>query len=142
MTPMNSFTYRELVHEKYQNHAPIGTTILNDDRLGVLRRIGSVSIPTSSSLHYVFPATNTESFRQLNDIESPWIECATTGKIMAIKLDIQDEYGQTFTPATKNKTTPMDLVISFADMPEDYINGQKRKITATLPLNETKRHTT
>ena len=120
MTPLNSFKYRELVHEKYQNHAPIGTTILNDDRLGVLRRIGGVSIPTTSSLHYVFPATNTKSFRQLNGIESPWIECATTGKITAIELDIQDEYGQTFTPATKNKTIPVDLVISFTDVPEDY----------------------
>ena len=43
-TPLNSFTYRELVHEKCQNHAPIRTTILNDDQLGVLRRIGGVSI--------------------------------------------------------------------------------------------------
>ena len=107
------------MHEKYQNHAPIRMTILNDDRLEALRRIGGVSIPTTSSLHYVFPATNTKSFRQLNDIESPWIECTTTGKITAIELDIQDEYGQTFTPATKNKTIPMDLVISFADVPED-----------------------
>ena len=120
MTPLNSFTYRELVHEKYQNHAPIGMTILKNDRLGVLRRIGGVSIPMTSSLHYVFPATNTKSFRQLNGIESPWIECATTGKITAIELYIQDEYGQTFTPATKNKTITMDLVISFADVPENY----------------------
>ena len=64
MTPLNSFTYRELMHEKYHNFAPIGTTILNDDRLGVLRRIGSVSILMTSSLHYIFPATNTKSFRQ------------------------------------------------------------------------------
>ena len=63
MTPLNSFTYRELMHEKCPNFAPIGTTILNNDRLGVLRQIGGVFIPMTSSLHSVFPATNTKSFR-------------------------------------------------------------------------------
>ena len=39
---------------------------------------------------------------------------------MAIELNIQEEYGQTFAPPTKRKKLPMDLVISFAEMPEDY----------------------
>ena len=125
MTPLNSFTYRELVHEKYHNFSPIGTTILNSDRLGVL--IGGASIPRSSSLHYVFPVTNTKSFRQLNEVESPWIECATTGKIAVIDLEVFDEYGQTFTSATENKTIPLDLMISITDVPDDYSLQEDQK---------------
>ena len=66
-----------------------------------------------------FAFNNRYKQRKLDYIESPWIECTTTGDINSIRLHIQDEYSYDIKPCTEptpsRKTFQAEL--QFADIP-------------------------
>ena len=136
--PLSSFGNRELVNEKFSNAAPANEVIINSERSGRHRRIGALPPSViSQSIHR--SSSTSKSFHLLNYQESRWIECTTINKISAIQLDVQDKYSQTFTPVTTNKSIPLSVMISFADIPEDTHKNHTMKrseIPKTLKISK------
>ena len=88
---------------------------------------GQVTINSPQSLgHYRIPKDNayTTSFISINNsfakqrtldyLESPWIECSTTGNIGYIQLHVQDKYSHDIQQRSSNFTFQAEL--QFADV--------------------------
>ena len=93
---------------------PVNSVMLNDRHLGNYKTPNDTVKPQHTLLF-----NNNLAYKKLDYLESPWIECTTSGNINFIKLHVQDEYSYNIIPRTGVPTTPLNFKaeLEFADIP-------------------------
>ena len=85
------------------------------------RTLGKHKIPldTSSINQPIISESNSISkYKVLDYLESPWIECSTTGHVGHIQLHIQDEYSYDIKQRSSTDGFEFQAELQFADMPK------------------------
>ena len=92
----------------------VNSVVLNDRHLGNYKTPNDTVKPQHTLLF-----NNNLAYKKLDYLESPWIECTTSGNINFIKLHVQDEYSYNIIPRTEVPTTPLNFkaALEFADIP-------------------------
>ena len=92
----------------------VSSVVLND------RHLENYKIPNDTvKPQHTLLFNNNLAYKKLDYLESPWIECTTSGNINFIKLHVQDEYSYNIIPRTGVPTTPLNFkaALEFADIP-------------------------
>ena len=82
--------------------------------------MGDHKVPTDTiDVLNVLVFNNAYKPKKLDYLESPWIECTTTGNINSIKLHIQDEYSYDIKPRATpvNSKHTFQAELQFTDVP-------------------------
>ena len=105
----------DLLTKKFSN-VPSGAVTINSPRT-----LGKHKIPldTSSINQPIISENNsTSKYKVLDYLESPWIECSTTGHVGHIQLHIQDEYSYDIKQRSSTDGFEFQAELQFADVPK------------------------
>ena len=105
----------DLLTKKFSNVRSGAVTI------NLPRTLGKHKIPldTSSINQPIISENNSTSKNKVLDyLESPWIECSTTGHVGHVQLQIQDEYSYDIKQRSSTDGFEFQAKLQFADVPK------------------------
>ena len=104
-----------LLTKKFSNIRSGAVTINSPCTLGKHK----ILLDTSSINQPIISENNsTSKYKVLDYLESPWIECSTTGHVGHIQLHIQDEYSYDIKQRSSTDGFEFQAELQFADMPK------------------------
>ena len=105
----------DLLTKKFSN-VRSGAVMINSPRT-----LGKHKIPLNTSsinLPIISENNSTSKYKVLDYLESPWIECSTTGHVGHVQLHIQDEYSYDIKQWSSTDGFKFQAELQFADMPK------------------------
>ena len=105
----------DLLTKKFSNVRSGAVTINSPHTLGKHK----IPLDTSSINQPIISENNsTSKYKVLDYLESPWIECSTTGHVGHVQLHIQDEYSYDIKQWSSTDGFEFQAELQFADMPK------------------------
>ena len=105
----------DLLTKKFSNVQSRAMTINSPRTLGKHK----IPLDTSSINQPIISEKNsTSKYKVLDYLESPWIECSTTGHVGHIQLHIQDEYSYDIKQRSSTDGFEFQAELQFADVPK------------------------
>ena len=106
----------DLLTKKFSKNVRSGAVMINSPRT-----LGKHKIPldTPSINQPIISENNsTSKYKVLDYLESPWIECSTTGHTEHVQLHIQDEYSYDIKQRSSTDGFEFQAELQFADVPK------------------------
>ena len=105
----------DLLTKKFSNVRSGAVTINSPRTLGKHK----IPLDTSSINQPIISENNSTSrYKVLDYLESPWIECSTTGHVGHVQLHIQDEYSYDIKQRSSTDGFEFQAELQFADVPK------------------------
>ena len=113
----------DLLIKKFSNVQSGAVTINSPLTLGKHK----ILINTPSINQPIIAENNsTSKYKVLDYLESPWIECSTTGHVGHIQLHIQDEYSYDIKQRSSIDGFEFQAKLQFADMPKYTVVAKRQ----------------